>query len=485
MDILRNKKFWLGVMAGALACALLWAGSVWFAANRKTDWEKGVARRERVMGELLTALRTATGAAGSNTEDTLNDLVYAYYSSMNEPYYRYYELSLLPDFEYGKQPSWEDVSHWLCYQAAYDPETYSWAAADFDAAAAVLLPDYTVPRENSSYVAYDADSDRFISTGWGDNDLVYYHLTSRSMHGYNNNQGLFANLLPKFIYEYGLNFDIYQVVPDWYEPDNDSPNSAALRAYARHFSYTDENMQELDVYAALHDMLTIHNIPDEHGKILRLKAGEELQAADQMSVVCRLSGDKNLPLTYYSAKREAHELAMQDCLVAFGPVHDFDGNIFAELRGAFWYYYSIWDDYHKRDLELADFLASEPDMQPVMDDSLRRYYLLDHFAAFDDGYEAIFKVYAVDELWYDEAYASASANNAALVDYALSNGYTKENLAELDVDAAMYDMLICDYWPDKQGNGLLNRVRLRVDFQLSGDEHRPLTYLAAEPEIMF
>jgi len=134
---------------------------------------------------------------------------------------------------------------------------------------------------------------------------------------------------------------------------------------------------------------------------------------------------------------------------------------------------------------LADLLASEPDMQPAMDDSLRRYYLLDHFAAFDDGYEAIFKVYAVDELWYDEAYASASANNAALVDYALSNGYTKENLAELDVDAAMYDMLICDYWPDKQGNGLLNRIRLRVDFQLSGDEHRPLTYLAAEPEIMF
>lgn len=76
-----------------------------------------------------------------------------------------------------------------------------------------------------------------------------------------------------------------------------------LRAYARHFGYTEENMPEMDVPAALQALFSGEYVKDEFGKVLRLKPDEELRPSEKLRVTFRLFGDKNLPFTYLSAER--------------------------------------------------------------------------------------------------------------------------------------------------------------------------------------
>lgn len=235
-------------------------------------------------------------------QDYLKQKLAEYYNSIDEPYYHCYELCLMPDFAEGEQPGWDEVSRWLCSFAEYNPEVYSWTAADLQAAADVLLPDYTVPREDSAYLEYDAQNDSFAALGWdAPPDGEYYQFGGIGFKGGIDE----SSWLPHWKDTSYLYCRIYKWDEMWYAGQGE--NSAALLAYAKHFGYTEENMPEMNVPAAFQALLSGEYVKDEFGRVLRLKPEEELQASATLSVTFRLSGDKNLPFTYLAAEREAIE----------------------------------------------------------------------------------------------------------------------------------------------------------------------------------
>ena len=227
-----------------------------------------------------------------------NQKLSEYYTSVNEPFYHCYELCLIPDFAEGEQPSWDEASRWLCSFAEYD----SWTAADLQAVADALLPDYTVPREDSAYLEYDPQNDSFAVLNWDVPPAGEYYQFDQVIQFAEFNQN-YLNPHWKIISELGCY--IYKWDEMWYAGQGE--NSAALRAYARHFGYTEENMPKMDVLAALQALLSGEYVKDEFGKVLRLKPEEELRPSEKLRVTFRLSGDKNLPFTYLSAEREAIE----------------------------------------------------------------------------------------------------------------------------------------------------------------------------------
>lgn len=204
-----------------------------------------------------------------------------YYSSYDGAYHHAYELRLLPEFAEGEEPDWEDVSHWLVYFAPYDIETEGYRAADMAEAAAVLLPDYEMPRKSSSWLDYKPDNDSFEPVGWDDHGAEFYVIKGISGDGE----------------KYAVTFWVFEIDEMWFDElyASTSANDAALLGYAREHGAIEETENEitikLDTAAAMRELL----VED--------KRHDNMVSRACVEVTFRLSGDEALPFTYLGCRR--------------------------------------------------------------------------------------------------------------------------------------------------------------------------------------
>ena len=127
--------------------------------------------------------------------------------------------------------------------------------------------------------------------------------------------------------------------------------------------------------------------------------------------------------------------------------------------------------------------------EPVgWDDHGTEFYVLQEIGGDGERYRARFLVFELEELWYDELYASTSANGAALLAYARENEGIEESENEitvsLNVSKAMKQLLLDNILADGSRNqpepGMVSRASVEVSFRLSGDEELPFTYLSCQ-----
>lgn len=196
-----------------------------------------------------------------------------------KPIMHSHELRFLPEFAMNETPDWEDVSRYLCDFAVLtegqyrfgETEADHWNYDDMVAVRDVLLPTAEVERKSSGWLNYIADDDWYEAVGWDTTGTVYYLLTEPIA----EDGGV-----------YTAKFAGYPLGEMWFDEDESGG------------SYNDRVAFELWEHGGDELNYFIDNVlPGE------LAAGN-LNAAENVTVTFRLSGDEELPLSYLSCRRE-------------------------------------------------------------------------------------------------------------------------------------------------------------------------------------
>jgi hypothetical protein len=204
-------------------------------------------------------------------------MFFDYYTSDDGDYQHEYELRLLPQMSEDSEADWDSAGHWLCHFTPYgqnDDGYLTWAADDLDSAA-VSLTDYldSVPREDSAFMTYDSAADKFVSTGWDDNGMVYYRLVDPVVW---DEDGV-----------YTASFMGYAVSELWQE-GMDGGNEGVLLELA---AQAGTSPYEFDEKAAIRELF------------VNGQADNVLTPSEMVTVTFELSGNDKLPFKYLSCKR--------------------------------------------------------------------------------------------------------------------------------------------------------------------------------------